>query len=122
MPKVDLDTSQAHTYGVSEEKLTEFIEYRREIGKPIKTQRGVKQNLEQAFKASMELGIPADRAFDITMDEEWQGVKVEYIRNHLRATGKLKDEARQHNQSAGQPTRQSIASRIRQRPGSHGTY
>jgi len=92
-----LDTSIAFSYNISEEKVIEFINYRKEIKKPLKTQRGLKQNLEQAFKCSQELPVSAEQAIDITMGEEWQGVKVGYVKRHLLDTGVIKNEAYQQH-------------------------
>lgn len=94
-----LDTSKAVFYGVTEEKLIEFIEYRKEIKKPIKTQRGIDQSLTQAASAANKFGISPDYAFDITMNEEWIGVKVGSIEGSLRRTGALVSPNNSHSSS-----------------------
>lgn len=77
-----IDISQAHTYGVSDEAALEFIEWRQSIKKPL-TQRAFDRAMMVSLRCSMELGITADQALEVVIDQGWQGVVFEYIKKHL---------------------------------------
>lgn len=77
-----IDLTQAHTYGVSDEAALEFIEWRQSIKKPL-TQRAFDRAMMVCLKCNMELGITADQALEVVIDQGWQGVVFEYIKKHL---------------------------------------
>ena len=59
------------------QKLLEFLAYRKEIKKPIKSTRGIDLILNEFKNSSEDMAITC---IDITMQHEWLGVKAEYIK------------------------------------------
>ena len=59
------------------QKLLEFLAYRKEIKKPIKSIRGIDLILNEFKNSSEDMAITC---IDITMQHEWLGVKAEYIK------------------------------------------
>ena len=59
------------------QKLLEFLAYRKEIKKPIKSTRGIDLILNEFKNSSENMAITC---IDITMQHEWLGVKAEYIK------------------------------------------
>lgn len=79
-PKIDI--SQAHTYGVSDEAALEFIEWRIMKGCPL-TQRAFDRAMKVCLQCNIELGVPADRALEVVIDNGWRGCVFEYIKKNL---------------------------------------
>lgn len=82
-----LDTTQSTFYSLSEEKVVEFIEYRKAIKKPIKTQGGLNQTMKNAMLAANKYGFEADYAIDLIKNAEWQGVTLPNIELALKNIG-----------------------------------
>ncbi len=89
---------------IDEDMAKEFVDHRVNIKKPL-TQGAFNRAVKQAVQCELRLNISATEAFEITIDQGWAGVKVEYIENHLNRLSQARQEsiARQAIQSTGKP-------------------
>ena len=80
--------SQARLSEPVKRKLVEFIEYRQEIKKPYKTERGVKSLVQEVEKQEQIHGSSAViECIDTSMRNEWQGIFWEKIPKKREVTG-----------------------------------
>lgn len=90
-PAVDAFKEAISKGSISEpvkQKLVEFIEYRQEIKKPYKTERGVKSLVQEAEKQEQIHGSSAViECIDTSMRNEWQGIFWEKIPKKREVTG-----------------------------------
>lgn len=77
------------------QKLLEFLAYRKEIKKPIKSTRGIDLILNEFKNSSEDIAITC---IDITMQHEWLGVKAEYIK--YANTGNMAKEIPKENDTS----------------------
>lgn len=77
------------------QKLLEFLAYRKEIKKPIKSTRGIDLILNEFKNSSENMAITC---IDITMQHEWLGVKAEYIK--YANTGNMAKEMPKENDTS----------------------
>ena len=77
------------------QKLLEFLAYRKEIKKPIKSTRGIDLILNEFKNSSEDMAITC---IDITMQHEWLGVKAEYIK--YANTGNMAKEIPKENDTS----------------------
>jgi hypothetical protein len=77
-----IDTSQAHTYGISDEAAQEFIEYRKLRKRPL-TQRAFERAMMEACKCASQLDCTADHALELSIDKQWLAPTFEYIKAEL---------------------------------------
>ena len=64
---------------VDGEFLSSVFEYRKKLGKPLKTERMVNSLLNNILKCKKELGMNAQEVFDVMQDKGWISVKPEWI-------------------------------------------
>jgi len=76
-------------------KLNEFIKYRKEIKKPIKTNRPIQAMINGIGKEFLSEDHLI-QCIDVTMNNEWQGVKAEYVK---QVNNKASPESEQERQS-----------------------
>ena len=67
---------------LSVEQMDNIITYRREIKKPLKTERGLK-GIETSFKECMTK-FTFDEVFDTMLRKEWQSVKLEWLEKEVK--------------------------------------
>ncbi len=110
-----IDISQAHTYGVSDEAASEFVEHRKLIKKPL-TQRAFERAMVEACKCAQQLGCTADRAIELSIDKGWQAPTMEYIKAELE---RRHEAANRQQMVVAKPTRETIIDRLTDRSWSH---
>ena len=79
-----------------------IIEHRKEMGKPIKTQRAVEMLIKKFKHYAAEWGITFEEALDYWLGENWQSIDVEY-KYPFRALDKSEKETAKKGTYAGLP-------------------
>jgi hypothetical protein len=77
-----IDTTQAFTYGITDEAAEEFVEHRKLIKKPM-TQRAFDRAMIEACKCATQLDCTADQALELAIDKGWQAPTFEYVKAEL---------------------------------------
>jgi len=70
---------------VSVETLLDFIRYRREIKKDIKTSRALKSFID-ALSKCVKAGYVKDEVIELMKNKEWQSIKLEWVQKELGAS------------------------------------
>lgn len=70
---------------VGQKTLAGFVRYRREIKKPLKTIRPLKQ-FAQEMIAIENAGYNLQKVIEIMQNNEWQTVKLEWVQKQLKST------------------------------------
>lgn len=74
--------------------IEDFIKYRKEINKPIRTNRPIKAYLRELIRAKKELGIEMHKAAEIMQENEWQTLKMEWLDRYFK-TDKSRTEKKE---------------------------
>ena len=75
------------------EKLIDFFEYRREIKKPYKSERGIKSLIAQVEQQEQKHGtLPVIRVIETSIQNQWQGLFWDRIESTKHSTNKKAEE------------------------------
>ena len=88
-----IDITQALLSNVEEDVATEFIDHRELIKKPL-TQGAFNRAVNAALKCQFSGLCTVNEAFEITIDNGWQGVTPEYIANKIASHRQAAVQAR----------------------------
>lgn len=69
-------------YGEDKELAKELVEYRKQLGKPLRTDKGLKGMLKTIRETSKEKRIPVQDVVDYMMEKEWQTAQASYFDNY----------------------------------------
>lgn len=65
--------------------LADFVKYRNEIKKPLKTSRPLKQYIGELI-AIYDAGYTVLKAIELMKNNEWQTIKLEWVQKQLKST------------------------------------
>jgi hypothetical protein len=70
------------SYGNDKDLAKELVEYRKQLGKPLKTDKGLKGILDGIKETSKEKKIPIRTVVDYMMGKEWMTAQVSYFNDY----------------------------------------